>query len=537
MNIFEKVPAKLAVALLLMSSGFFVITDTSQSFSATPGLTMASSSTFGVLASSAVTSAAPSNISGTNGGNVGVGGGTAPTGSITRSGSQVLGGAALTALSDANSAFSDLRTSVSLPVELGSTTLTGGAYSGGTFAMNGTLTLDGLNDPTSVFIFRTAKTLITAASSKVLLIHGAQACNVFWQIGSSATLGGSSTMAGHLIASASITTSATTIVDGQLIALTGAVTLGGTTVVNDGCVSPTHTVTFLGNGSNGGSTAPETKNATTPLTLNGFTRTGYTYSGWNSAANDSGTPYANSASYSFAADLTLYAQWTLIPPPVVIPTPPVVIPTPPVVVPTPPVVVPTPPQPLPIPTAPPVIIPTLPPAIGILHIIKLVENRFGGVAVSSDFVITIRKTGSGIHFDPVQGTGGQGTTINLTAGSYNLSEIPTSGYRGVWSGAITPGGRVLVRANQDVSVTRTNFDLAQSRPQESPPTPITPTPPTTVPPNPNPPQSTTPGHTVGGGVLPTTASPWGNLLVIGLILMLMSSFGYIGSKYLFKKLE
>jgi len=527
MDIFKKVPAKLAVALLLMSSGFFVITDTSQSFAATSGLTMASSSTFGVLASSAVSSATPSNISGTNGGNIGVGGGAAPTGSITRSGSQVLGGASLTALNQANSAFSDLRTSVSLPVELGSTTLTSGAYSGGTFVMNGTLTLDGLNDPTSVFIFRTAKTLITAASSKVLLTRGAQACNVFWQIGSSATLGSSSTMAGHLIASASISTGATTTVDGQLIALTGAVTLGGTTVVNDGCAPLTHTVTFLGNGSNGGSTAPETKNAATPLTLNGFTRTGYTYSGWNSAANGSATPYANSASYSFAADLTLYAQWTLIPPPVVVPTPPVVVPTPPVVV-------PTPPQPLPIPTAPPVITPTLPPAIGTLHIIKLVENRFGGVAVSSDFVITIRKPGSEIHFDPVQGTGGLGALINLTPGNYNLSEIPTSGYRGVWSGAITPGGRVLVIANQDVSVTRTNFDLAQSRPQESPPTPITPTPPTTVPPNPNPPQSTIPGHTVGGGVLPTTASPWGNLLVIGLILMLMSSLGYITSKDLLK---
>ena len=179
MDIFKKVPAKLAVALLLMSSGFFVITDTSQSFAATSGLTMASSSTFGVLASSAVTSATPSNISGTNGGNIGVGGGAAPTGSITRSGSQVLGGASLTALNQANSAFSDLRTSVSLPVELGSTTLTGGAYSGGTFVMNGTLTLDGLNDPTSVFIFRTAKTLITAASSKVLLIRAPRLATFF----------------------------------------------------------------------------------------------------------------------------------------------------------------------------------------------------------------------------------------------------------------------------------------------------------------------------------------------------------------------
>ena len=229
-----------------MASGLFVIVDTPPSFAATTPLTMGSSSTYGVLASTGVTSAAASTISGTAGGDVGVGGATAPTGSITTSGSVVLGGGSLTALSDANTPFTDVRTSTALPVELGGTTLTDGAYSGGTFGMNGTLTLDGLNNPASVFIFNTTSTLITAASSQVVLINGAQACNVFWQIGNSATFGASSTMVGHLIASASISTGTTTTVDGQLIALTGAVTLGGTTVVNDASV-PIHTVTFNGN--------------------------------------------------------------------------------------------------------------------------------------------------------------------------------------------------------------------------------------------------------------------------------------------------
>ena len=76
---------------------------------------------------------------------------------------------------------------------------------------------------------------------------------------------------------------------------------------------PTHTVTFLGNGNTGGSTPAQTNYTTANLTLNGFTQTGYTFTGWNTAADGSGTAYINGASYSFAADLTLYAQWTALP--------------------------------------------------------------------------------------------------------------------------------------------------------------------------------------------------------------------------------
>lgn len=237
---------------------------------------MGSSSTYGVLASAAVTSATPRDISGTAGGDMGVGGATPPIGTITRTGSEVLGGASVTALSDVNTAFTDVRASTALPVELGGTTITDGSYSGGTFGLTGTLTLDGQNGPSSVFIVRTTTTLITAAARQVLLINGAQACNVFWQIGSSATLDASSTTVGHLIAAVSIDTGATTTLNGQLIALTGAVTLGGTNILNNSC---THTVTFLGNTSDGGATAAQSANTATPLTTNGFTKTGSTFSG------------------------------------------------------------------------------------------------------------------------------------------------------------------------------------------------------------------------------------------------------------------
>ena len=75
---------------------------------------------------------------------------------------------------------------------------------------------------------------------------------------------------------------------------------------------PNHTVTFNGNGGTG-TMSNQVANVPTALTLNIFTRTGYSFSGWNTASNGSGTAYANNAVYSFAADITLYAQWTALP--------------------------------------------------------------------------------------------------------------------------------------------------------------------------------------------------------------------------------
>ncbi len=87
-----------------------------------------------------------------------------------------------------------------------------------------------------------------------------------------------------------------------------ALTLATTSIA---VTTPTaYVVTFNGNGSTGGSTAAETANVPTVLTANGFSRTGYAFSGWNTAANGSGTAYADGTSYPFSAASTLYAQWT-----------------------------------------------------------------------------------------------------------------------------------------------------------------------------------------------------------------------------------
>lgn len=234
--------AKRAVILgSVIAVGFALLPGTASALEAP--LSLATASTYGVLANAGVTTATPSNITGSAGANIGVGVGGAPTGTLSTSGVVTVGGAALTALVSASSALADVRSGTSTLTELGSRTLVAGAYTGGELAVNGTLTLDGAGSADSVFIFRAASTLVTGVSSSVVLINGAQACNVYWQVGSSATLGASSTMTGHVIAQASISTGATSVVNGQLIAVTGAVTLGGTTIVNNGCTSAPVVVT------------------------------------------------------------------------------------------------------------------------------------------------------------------------------------------------------------------------------------------------------------------------------------------------------
>jgi hypothetical protein len=118
-------------------------------------------------------------------------------------------------------------------VELGGTTETPGVYNSpaGTFGITGTLTLDAQGDPNAVFIFQAASTLITASASSVSLINGAQASNVYWVVGSSATLGTYSAIQGNIMAMASITvTTGSPWPAGRALARTAAVTLDSDTI-------------------------------------------------------------------------------------------------------------------------------------------------------------------------------------------------------------------------------------------------------------------------------------------------------------------
>ncbi len=124
---------------------------------------------------------------------------------------------------------------------LGGLTLVDGVYNSGAsvLGLTGTLTLDGQNDPSSVWIFQAQSSLVTASSSSVSLINGASACNVFWQVTSSATLGSSSTIVGTIMALQSVTLANGVTVLGRALARNGNVTLINDTFITGGCAPQT----------------------------------------------------------------------------------------------------------------------------------------------------------------------------------------------------------------------------------------------------------------------------------------------------------
>ncbi len=110
-------------------------------------------------------------------------------------------------------------------------TLTPGLYNAPTsLGIASTVTLDGQNKPGAVFIFQIPSTLTTAVNSAVVLTNQAMACNVFWQVGSSATLNTDSTFVGTIMAAASISVGTGSTVDGRLLAQSGAITLLDNTI-------------------------------------------------------------------------------------------------------------------------------------------------------------------------------------------------------------------------------------------------------------------------------------------------------------------
>jgi hypothetical protein len=109
---------------------------------------------------------------------------------------------------------------------LGGLTLTPGVYCFASSAqLTGTLTLDGQGNSNAIFIFQIGSTLTTASASSVLLINSASSCGVFWQAGSSATLGTGTALAGSIVGLTSITLNTGASVTGRALARNGAVTL------------------------------------------------------------------------------------------------------------------------------------------------------------------------------------------------------------------------------------------------------------------------------------------------------------------------
>ena len=130
--------------------------------------------------------------------------------------------------------------------QLGGKTLLSGVYSFGhaaTANLIGTLTLDAQGNPNAVWIFQASSDLITASSSKVVFKNGVgDACNVFWEVGSSATLGTYTDFVGNIMAYASVGLDTGAIMDGSALAENAAVTLDHNTITQDNCTASTTTV-------------------------------------------------------------------------------------------------------------------------------------------------------------------------------------------------------------------------------------------------------------------------------------------------------
>ncbi len=213
-------------------------------FAADSPVDLLSTSNFAVLAGSAITNTGSTTTGGDAGGNIGLYPGTSFTGQdqviITNGTVHINDDIAINAKADLQTVYNDAasRTATNtISAELGGQTLYPGVYdsTAGTFEINGELTLDSQGDPNAVFVFKIASTLTTASNSVVTLINKARYCRIFWQVGSSATLGTYSTFVGHIFAYTSITLTTGAFVQGQVMALNGAVTLDTNTIINGIC--------------------------------------------------------------------------------------------------------------------------------------------------------------------------------------------------------------------------------------------------------------------------------------------------------------
>jgi hypothetical protein len=251
------------IVLSMATSGLLIFGEPADA-AIVPTVALGTSEDFSVLAGSAVTNTGISAFANS----VGVWPGTDITGvtpaMIGPSGTIEAGtSVAQDAQSDLTSAYVD---AAGRPIDfttatgqLGGLVLIGGVYAApdkAALGLTGTLTLDGGGDSDSVFIFQTDSALDTAASSNISLVNGALECNVFWQVGSSATLGASSTFVGTILAQTAITVGALVEFHGHALARDAAVTTDTDTFLEPVCPAAVPTTT----------TEPVTTTTTEPVT-------------------------------------------------------------------------------------------------------------------------------------------------------------------------------------------------------------------------------------------------------------------------------
>jgi len=219
---------------------------------------LGTANSFAVLAGSTVTNTGPTTINGSLG--------VAPSAAITGFFPVVAAGGMIhTSDAVALRAQSDLATAYNFAAgeasnfnltgtDLGGLTLTPGVYTFASSAqLTGKLTLDGQGDPNAVFLFQIGSTLTTAGGSSVVSVNGGTGDSVFFQVGSSATLGANTAFEGDILALTSITlNTGSTIGCGRALARNGAVTLDTNTVSIDTANCETTAMNGAGGTTGGG---------------------------------------------------------------------------------------------------------------------------------------------------------------------------------------------------------------------------------------------------------------------------------------------
>ncbi len=264
---------------LTMTAAFLLTTGNTANAAIAPTVPLGTSVNYAVLGASTVTNTGYSTLAGS----LGLWPGTSitgfPPGLVLPPGkTDTTNAAAKQAQSDLTVAYVNAAgrpLDATTKADLAHLKLGAGVYAGpdkSPLGLSGPLVLDGAGDRSSVFIFQTDSTLITASGSTVTLINGAQECNVFWQVGSSATLGTGSVFVGNILALASITVNNRVTVHGRALARNAAVTLDDDTFTRPTCATTTTPGGSTGTTPGGSTvTTPDGSTGTTPDDSTGTT--------------------------------------------------------------------------------------------------------------------------------------------------------------------------------------------------------------------------------------------------------------------------